>query len=176
MGFKISWIAVEGIAKAQLLSALGFSDSDVEDEANETPFSAADLGNGWSLIWSNDFEWADPSLAAHLPSGVSSVAVRLHEGVMYSEATGLLGREVVWSVTHDSQQGLMHLDVVGEPPELEAVRDASVAKQAADDSDEVDYIFSIPVEIAAKITAFSYDEWDLRTAARPRFTAVALVR
>lgn len=173
MGFKISWIAVAGTTKPQLLSVLGFSDTHEEDEANEAPFSAADLGNGWSLIWSNDFEWADASLLVDLPSEVSAVVVQVHEGVMYSAAKGLRGANIVWSLVHDAQQDQMHLDVVGEPPELGPVREALLTEQAADDTEEVDYVFSIPVEIAARITAFSHEEWDLRTAQRPYFTAVA---
>lgn len=171
MGFKISWLAAGGVHKAALLAALGFCDTHDEDEANEAPFSAADLGNGWSLIWSNDPEWVTDDLLARSPSRGRSVAVRLHEGVMWAEAFGVEGTGP-WRVVHDAEEGLTHLEVEGVPPSFELIRDRLFAKQAADEEEMVDHVFDVPLTVAAELTGFRHDDWEMPHGERPRFTKV----
>lgn len=172
MGFKISWLAVENITKPALLDALRLADTGQEDEVNEAPFSAAELGNGWSLIFSNDFGWVEDLALASIPTSCRAIIVQVHEGIMYSRASGAIDGAEQWTVVHDAQEALTHLSVNGTPPELDAVRSALLAEQAADGSGAVDYAFDVPVEIAARLTGHCHSEWDLRTGPRPRFTAV----
>ncbi len=176
MGFKISWIAVEGMTKPQLLAALGFSDTDIEDATNETPLSAAELGNGWSMIWSNNVDWVNDKLFKHLPPDAHVVAVRLHEGLMYAEAFGTNGADGRWRVAHDAERSLTHLVVDGTPPKLKDVRDRLLEQQAADAGGEVDYVFDVPIEIAARLTSFRHDGFDTPLGPSPRFTAVTSAR
>ena len=77
---------------------------------------------------------------------------------MVSRATGWKDGQLRWSVTHDAQKGLLHLDVQGElPPEFAAIRDGKLTEQAAGDRD-VDYLFDIPVEMARSVAGYRHDE------------------
>ena len=75
---------------------------------------------------------------------------------MVSTAAGWDDGRESWSVTHDAQVDLKHLEVRGEPPrEFARIRDELFAKQT---EDTCDYIFDIPVEVAAEVVGFRYDE------------------
>lgn len=77
---------------------------------------------------------------------------------MVSRATGWRDCQLQWSVTHDAQKGLLHLDVQGElPAEFAAIRDRKFAEQAADDG-TCDYLFDIPVETARSAAGYRHDE------------------
>lgn len=77
---------------------------------------------------------------------------------MVSRASGWRDGQIIWSVTHDSQKGLLHLDVQGEPPPaFTAIRDRKFAEQAAGDSD-CDYLFDIAVETARSVAGYRHDE------------------
>jgi hypothetical protein len=43
MGFRISWIGFQGAGKADVLAMFGGVDSGIPDEANEAPFSIAEI-------------------------------------------------------------------------------------------------------------------------------------
>jgi hypothetical protein len=53
-----------------------------------------------------------------------------------------------WSVFHDAQQDIKHLETSGTlPPEIQPIRDKLFAQQESDDG--ADFIFDIPVELFA---------------------------
>jgi hypothetical protein len=91
-------------------------------------------------------------------SGCELVTCFVEEHVMVSRATGWKDGHLRWSVTHDAQKGLMHLDVQGEPPPgFAAIRDRKLAEQAADDG-SVDWLFEIPVETARSVVGYLHNE------------------
>lgn len=174
MGFKISWLAFENVEKGRLLEELGFRDTAIRDEANESPFSAAQLKNGWSIIWSNDFEWAETQPVKLSFPGGRAVSCQLHEGVMVSIAHGAQDGIERWSVSHDAQAGLMDLTIHGDTPaELAEVKSRLFAEQAQEDKThaEVDLIFDIPIDLAEKITGFRHDLWEI-DGERPAWTII----
>lgn len=164
MGFKISWLAFEALDKATLLDALGFHDTGVSDEANEAPFSAAQLPNGWSIIWSNDFGWIETQ-SVKLPFPTQrAIACQLHEGLMFSAARGADDGAEKWSVSHDAQTALHDLTLVGDlPSTLPEIRSRLLREQQEEDrnSAEIDFIFEIPIELAQSITGFRHDLWEI---------------
>lgn len=72
----------------------------------------------------------------------------------------LAPRQRVWSVMHDAQKGIDHLEAEGEMPAgFEQIRRELLAQQDAEGNDgDVDYIFDIPVETAKLVSGFSYNE------------------
>jgi hypothetical protein len=118
------------------------------------------MPNGWYLIVSNHTEQvvSDDAMRRLASSGCELVTCFVEEHVMVSRATGWKDGQLRWSVTHDAQKGLMHLDVQGAPPaEFADIRDRIVAEQAADDG-ACDYFFDIPVETARSAAGYRHDE------------------
>jgi hypothetical protein len=174
VGFKISWLAFDAIEKAAMLDALGFRDTGEADEANESPFSAVQLRNGWSIIWSNDFEWAATQPVKSSFPTKRAISCQLHEGLMYSATHGADDGIELWSVVHDAQQSLHDLSISGNPPpELLPIKDKLFLDQKSEDagSAEVDFIFDIPIELAASITGFRHDLWEI-DGHRPDWTVI----
>ena len=75
---------------------------------------------------------------------------------MVSKAAGWKDGRELWSVTHEAEKDLHHLDARGTPPpQFARIRDELTAKQTPD---ACDYIFDIPVSLAADIADLRYDE------------------
>jgi hypothetical protein len=76
---------------------------------------------------------------------------------MNSYACGWANGVEHWSVFHDAQQDIKHLEMRGTlPPQLKSIRDRLFAEQEGDD--EVDFIFDIPVELFAALGGIRYDQ------------------
>ena len=160
MGYSLSWIAVKGRPPQSVRDELSFRTTEKREEIPESEVSAVEMPGGWYLIVSNHTEQvaSDAAMQRLSSSGCELVTCFVEEHVMVSRATGWKDGQLRWSVTHDAQKDLLHLDVEGEPPpEFAAIRDQKFAEQAAGDSD-VDYVFDIPVETARRLTGYRHDE------------------
>jgi hypothetical protein len=162
MGFRISWLAAKGLSKARLLAEFGLVDSGIADEANEAPFSVAELPTGWALLWSNDPTFATIERAAKLSRLAPVVNCWVNETAMFSMASYFEQDRHIWFVGHDFQRGADNLAHEGEMPEdFEAIRRELLAKQAehGDKEPAVDFLFDIPVELARSVCGFRHDDW-----------------
>ncbi len=174
MGFSISWVGVRGVAKDLVLGAAGLIDLGVEDEANEAPFSLAELPTGWAIIFANDFEFAQPDRLVSLPSEALLVGCQVEEHVMFSKAWGAMGAKTSWTVEHYSERGIYDSQVSGAaPPRYDAIlRELiSAQDQAGGQAADVDYLFDAPVELAESLTGYRHDRWKFDWG-EPRFTAL----
>jgi hypothetical protein len=160
MGYSLSWMAVKGKPPQAVRDESSFRKTDAREEIAESDLTAVEMPNGWYVIVANHTEQVVSNVAMqHLSSsGCDLVTCFVEEHVMVSRATGWKDGELTWSVTHDAQNGLMHLDVQGEPPpELAAIRDRKLAEQAADDGSG-DWLFEIPVETARSVVGYHHNE------------------
>ncbi|WP_294334963.1 hypothetical protein [uncultured Sphingomonas sp.] len=160
MGFSISWVGVRGADKAWLLDTLGFADTGTLDEANEAPFSIAALPTGWTILFSNDFDFPQPTMLEHLSLKHDVIACQVEQHVMYSAASAFIAGVMQWSVAHDAQQGLRHLHTEGTPPiTLETIRESLGRELENQPTDEnlVDFLFDAPIELAAQTTGYRHD-------------------
>jgi hypothetical protein len=168
MGFKVSWIGFDGIGKTEVLQSAGLQDTGEPDEATEAPFSGAEIPGGWFILFANDFDFVSRKRLARLSFDCRIVACQVHEGVMVSAAYGYERGNRVWEIAHDGQRGTNDLSVVGSPPpSFESIRRRLTQEQEAEAGD-VDYIFDIPVEVAAAICNYRHDRWGIA-----RFTRLA---
>jgi hypothetical protein len=170
VGFKIAWIGFDGKAKTSALEMVGLKDTGAPDELNETPFSGAEIPGGWFILFSNDFEFVSLERLAQLSIDCRIIACQMHEGIMFSAAYGYEGGNRTWELAHDAQQGIDDLSVSGSPPpSFESIRQRLIQRQEATVGGSVDYIFDIPVEVAAAVCRYRYGrskfEWGT-----PRFT------
>lgn len=177
MGFRISWVGFEGVDQAACLSFVGMTDTGHADEANEAPFSMATLPTGWTILFSNDFEFASEQKLAELSKCGRVVGCSIHEGIMYSSAASYLKGRRLWFVDHDSSQSIIDLTLDGTlPAEFDAIRARLVSEQEASggEQSDTDYIFDIPVELAAHCTGYRHDRWQFDWG-EPEFSQVVPV-
>lgn len=165
MGWSLSWIAVHGKSPEQVRNELGVEPTGATYEfCAESDLCATEL-DGWYLVASNHDRWdlLDDDRLARLAQGCEIVTCTVEEHVMVSSSSSWRDGGRLWRVTHDAQDplGLEHLLVEGsEPPELAAVR-AQGFEELHADPDPCDYVFDVPVNLAAKlIGGFRHDEGD----------------
>lgn len=159
MGFSLSWIAVPTAARGKLLDVLNLHPTGSFEEVPEAAASGIDLPTGWYVVLRNRVEMT-PGISAdlaRLSRSVGVIACFVEEHVMVSWARGWSAGVLAWSVYHDLQVGLRHLEASGDlPPEYPAVRDRLLAEQDQDPAG-ADYAFDVPIALAERLTGFRHD-------------------
>lgn len=153
MGFRISLLAAKA-DKAAVLSQLGLTDTGQVDAANEAPLSAAQLPNGWTIVWANDCDWADAKRLEGMTPRPAIATLMAHEGVMAADV-GVDDGAAQWSVSYGvDEEG----ELAGEwPAAFAPIVAEAQAREREDESGEVDHLFDIPVAIMEAITGHRYD-------------------
>ena len=159
MGLSLSFIATKGLDP---LSALGLSADGKTSRAEPIPpparFIAFNLGD-WRFVVSDDHRFASRERVCAAAQGGVAVGLYLEEHVMISGAFGAEGGELSWSVQHDPNHGMEHLETWGETPAaLDGIRDRLLAELRK--LDDADYIFSAPTELAASVCGFNVDDFN----------------
>jgi hypothetical protein len=178
MGFSISWFGFENKSKAEVLALFGLRDLGTVDEANGALFSVAELPTGWTILFVNDYEFGgDAEVLAEVSRVGYVVACQAEEHVMASAARGYRDGREEWQVVHDSSRGRDDIAVRGQPPaRLTKIRRRLAAQQQEPGEwPRVDFLFDVPVELAASETGYRHDrhrfDWG-----QPQFTAAEIVR
>ena len=162
MGYSISWIAFQTNDKHRALSLIGLVDTGEADEANEAPVSGATLPTGWYVVFFNDYSFTTPERLATFSADCAVVACQVEEHVMASGSFLYEEGRRVWSVTHESERGRYDLSVDGEPPDVFcSLRDSLFEEQdgAGGEKADVDFVFDIPVQLAAELCGYKHDRW-----------------
>lgn len=178
MGYSLSWLAIKGKTPQAVLSELGFRATGERQEFPEASLSAAEMPTGWYLIVSDHTEHvASDAALEHLTADCEAVTCFVEEHVMFSGAAGWKAGRRCWSVNHDAQEGIEHLETEGElPAPFSSIRDRLFSKQKEENIrtaglrrrrfprkavsiDEMgcDYIFDIPIEVARELTGYQHD-------------------
>lgn len=176
MGFRIAWLAVSGKSKEEALSSLDLVDSGVRDEANESLISVAGFPNGWTILFLKPFDHplAEEASILQLSKGCNVIVGHVHEGIMYSSVQSYKDGTLVWSISHNAQEGPYDLQTEGNLPDNFAdVRAELVAQQETEDAGRqmVDYIFNIPLDVGKSLCGFQHDRWRYDWG-EPHFTEV----
>jgi hypothetical protein len=157
MGFSVSWLAIRGKDADTVQRELALAGTGEYEEVPESPLLGANLAEGWYLVFANRCDYADNAPLERLSRGDLLVTCAVEEHAMISHASGWSDGRSEWSVLHDSQQGLEHLDAQGDlPPAFAAIRDRLSEEQA--EQGEADYLFDVPIEVARAITGFRHDQ------------------
>jgi len=159
VGFSLSWIAVPAAARGKLLDVLKLTPTGNFEEVPKAAASGINLPTGWYVVLRNRVEMTAGTSAdlARLSRSIGVIACFVEEHVMVSWARGWSAGTLAWSVCHDLQVGLRHLEASGDlPPEYPAVRDRLLGKQDQD-PDGADYVFDVPVALAERLTGFRHD-------------------
>ncbi len=158
MGASLSSIAVKQKSPEMVREAFGLRPTGKHGTFRSAKFSGAMLPSGWYLVCLNRHEFSDAQMRQLSSGDGEVVACFVEEHVMVSKAAGWKDGRELWAVTYESVlvKNPFVLDVRGTPPpQFARIRDGLFAKQTPD---TCDYIFDIPVSLAADIVGFRYDE------------------
>lgn len=175
MGFNISWLAVEGKEPQGVLDELGLVTTGRSvGEVPESAVCGTVLANNGYLVWIDHFDRSsdtgsileslcnDRRMMKKLSAGGRVVVCHVQEMAMYSEAECWTSGRHTWTVEHDSQAGIRHLQTVGSlPRQFESIYEGLKKQQdeheAAGDSPKADYIHDVPISLAQLVTSFRHD-------------------
>lgn len=161
MGWMCSWVAVKGATKSELLEALDLVETggEVEPGSRAAPMCWAERPNGWVVLFSEDFDWADRKRVLELSSLGLTVGCQFEDKVeMTSVASAAQDGVELWRVFHVNNPK-SRLDVTGDPPtQFAAIRDQLFREQEEDDANDTDYIHDVPLELAKSVCGYRADE------------------
>jgi len=114
---------------------------------------------GLFVLDSDDLDLLEEDSLRRLSAGGDLVVASVEEHVMASLAQGWKDGSQIWSLWHQSDKGIEHLEEIGTPPTgFAEIKKRAYDRQRAKDSKDVDYIFDIPLSVAQSITGFKHDE------------------
>ncbi len=175
MGCSLSWIAFKGIGSDTVLARLGREDTTTKVMSGEGYTAGGALAGGFYLVLLDEcfHRLLDPESLARLSTGCTLIACQAEEHVMVSACFRWIDGSRSFQVTHSSENGMYDLEAEGDAPaEFAGLREQAVARQDADggkDAD-VDYLFSVPVDVAAALVGFHHDR-AMRTNFAPPWTS-----
>lgn len=121
-------------------------------------YSVRTFSNGWVVVVS----WDSLDLETDLPlvaEATSGLVVGCHGTtvVMYSEVRAYQDGKPLWAAVHDPEEDANDLAVTGEPPARLGELLATAQDQQNED-DEVDFVYDVPIDLAAHLTGFHPNE------------------
>ncbi|BCL93377.1 hypothetical protein MAFF211479_30780 [Ralstonia solanacearum] len=142
-----------------MLATLRLKETTNREYVPESQITGTALPSGWYLVFFNDPlppEMGDDTLSK-LSNDTELIACVVEEASMVSWARGYSEGANQWSVVHDANQGLNHLEERGIfPGSYFAVRDRLLEKCRAGAA--VDYLFDLPAELSKLSIGFRHDE------------------
>lgn len=157
MGFRVLLIAVTGKTPGAIHQDYSVAPTDQYEEIPESPVTGASLPNGAYLLYINDEILPDENVFAKLSRDASLIACYVNETVMNSYVSLWVDGVEQWSVFHDAQQDIKHLETTGElPHQLVSIKERLFAEQ--DNVEDTDYVFDTPIELFVALGGIRYDE------------------
>jgi hypothetical protein len=163
MGWSCSWVAVKGAAADEVLATLDLVETGQEalPGSRSAPMCYAVRPDGWLVLFSEDFDWAERGKVLELSRFGMAVGCQFEDRVeMTSVATCAEAGVELWRVFHTNDP-LYRLDVSGEPPAAYAgIRDAHIREQDEDGGEDsnADFIHDVPLELAKSACGYRADE------------------
>lgn len=158
MGFSVSWLGLRGLGIKEAAALLQVEVGDQID-AFDAPMNAY-ANENWAIVILDECRFPGPpdQFLAAISKGRELVVVHIEEHVMFSHAELWRDGRSVWKVGHSGDQNIGDLHATGDiPASFETLRQQALSKQG--DEDDVDYVFDIPLDLAAELTSFRHDEW-----------------
>ncbi|MFC9438761.1 hypothetical protein [Nocardia sp. NPDC057030] len=162
----ISWTAIRGRDFDGVCAELGLRRTGERVEYPRPHAVATQIADGWLVVVVLDEssvltdEATKDSVLERLSAGCEVVSCTLDDYSSYADVAGWQDGARVWSVVRDSPVNGEYDDlrVLGQlPPSLWDELDELLAEQrAADDRDEVDYLFDAPEQLGWSLTGFRH--------------------
>jgi hypothetical protein len=168
VGFSISWVAVSGLERREVFERFGLVETGETEKYLESDVCGTPLPDGAYLLCLRDcfHRFVTPEFLSKASKGCSILGCQIEEHVMASAAFFYRDSKRLWNVVHESDHRVDHLEVEGHVPEpFNEIRREAVEAQRKEDSQPraggeavgVDYIFDVPIRLAAALTGYSHD-------------------
>lgn len=170
----VAWVAFEGRSKDEVAQALGYVDTGEAVEVDDG-LVCGELPGGWVTVVAigdraGDFSRADT--LAPLSRDGPLLSVEFSTTVMWSTIQAYADGALTWSIEHNPEKGIDHLEVVGKPPpQYIPLRDRLLAEREAEGGQDagVDLIFDLPALLSKALCGYQPEQAD----AQPDFTALS---
>lgn len=175
MGFRVTLIAVTGKDPATIHREFAVEPTGTFVDFPDAPVAGAQVPAGPYVLYINDGILPSDALLARLSQDASLMTCTVNETVMCSDVCAWSQGIEQWTVTHDCQFGINHLETSGEVPRpFHEIRERLCGLQAS--STDVDYVFDVPVELFVAMGGIRYDQdipeadpnpWQVLTRIKP---------
>lgn len=156
MGARLNWLAVQAADKASLLARLRLVEAETASDEFGSALACAVFPDGWLVLVSTGTEFdLDKALPLASADGLT-LACEIEEHIMFSRLRAFQGGALTWAVTHDPEISGTAVD--GEPPPPFAEVRAALSAQQADEDQQVDHLFELPVRLGQALCGYSHDE------------------
>jgi hypothetical protein len=161
MGFRICYIA-SPVPPHDLAEALGLT---IQSNSADMPgggwWVAGLKSSGWSILWSEDEGFGQSSRPTLLTLSHTAEVIlcEVNETTMWSSAESFQNGQSVWRTTHTGDgDDRFDLTAEGALPECFDVIRKTREQEQRDDDGTVDFIFEIPLDVAAETHRFRHDQ------------------
>jgi hypothetical protein len=158
MGWSLSWVAVKDCTPELVHEVLGLRATGVRMEFADSSITGAVLPSGWYAVISDHdrLELGSDRNLASLSILGEVIICWVEEHCNCSYAAGWRNGAQMWSVCHNAQKSLEHLDSEGDlPKEFARIRDECWGQLVTEGGD---CLFSVPVDLAYSLTGYRHDD------------------
>jgi len=163
MSEKLSWIAIRA-SKSDAQARFGIRDSKTSPDHQDYPtrdYCGVEVATGWYVLVVRNTDYfygLGPEDWQRLSNGDEVIAGRINEQSNEAETKCIRGGEVLWQIDYSMQRSDdEEFKLSGPLPECYARIESKYRRLQAEKGD-MDYLFSIPVEVCGRITGYCYDD------------------
>lgn len=156
MGLNLSWVAVEGSSRADILDWLGFEEAGEVSSEIGAEFTCSTLPTGWVVVVANEHDFAlDDALRMVSSSGSMSLGGQILESENFNEVRAYRAGRLNWAVAYEPERDRNGVRIEGSPPpelpEILSRRDAEALLAVGQPSG---HLFDAPSDLAAVICGY----------------------
>ena len=161
MGFSVSWIALPPSHIDAALPTLGFTLEEQFSASEDWRYNLGHLSESWALILATRCDFAPSAPLAAISRNTAIYAFYAEEHVMVSGISAWQAGKEQWSVDHDPNNGIDHLEINGTPPDIVGKARARRLNQQVNAATgiTVDYIFSVATDVGEELVGYRYDKY-----------------
>ncbi|MER9138696.1 hypothetical protein NKI20_20825 [Mesorhizobium sp. M0830] len=162
MGFSISWLGFRDYGAKEAAALFGRQLGDPSEDF-DAPISVYASEKHWAIIILQPCSFPNPpsQYLAAISQGREVIIAHIEEHMMFARVELWRDGKNIWKVWHGADKNVRDLHTTGDlPSSFEALKRRCFSKQDEEDikGTEVDFVFDLPLDLAAELTGFRHDE------------------
>ena len=159
MGFRCSWIAVEGGDMDWVLKERSLERTEESSSFSEPGYNCLEMP-GWSILIADGSDYymeLDEAHASALSKGGRALYFMCSDTVMCSQLAEFADGVEVWKLAYAGMNGVSAVDVTGAPPAQahEAIAKTRATQEKA--TPDVDHIYDTTAALGKTLTGYRHD-------------------